>query len=75
MSWKDVTEGVSQGSILGPLLSLIYIKDLSEGLNSNSKLFTDDTSLFSVVKDTNLSQTESNEDLAKINYWVYQNEF
>ena len=75
MSWKDVTEGVSQGSILGPLLSLIYIKDLPKGLNSNSKLFTDDTSLFSVVKDTNLSQTESNEDLAKINYWVYQNEF
>ena len=46
-SWTNIKAGVSQGSILGPLLSLIYINDLADGLSSNSKLFADDTSFFS----------------------------
>lgn len=41
--------------------------DLSKGLKSNLKLFANSYSLFSVVKDINLSQIELNEDLAKIN--------
>ena len=50
-TWKNVSAGVRQGSILGPLLFLIYIHDLTEGRSSNAKLFADDTSLFSVVHD------------------------
>ena len=45
-----VEAGVSQGSILGPLLFLIYINYLSDNLASNTQLFADDTSLFSVIK-------------------------
>ena len=52
--WSDVGAGAPQGSILDPLLFLIYIKDLSV-LSLNVKLFANDTSLFSVIHDSNTS--------------------
>ena len=57
---------------MGLLLFLIYTNELSEGLKSNPKLFVDNTSLFSVVKDMSLSEIELNEDLTKINDWAYR---
>ena len=68
-SWIDVNAGIPQGSILGPLLFLVYINDLSNGLKSNPKLFADDTSLFSVIHDVNSPQIDLNEDLDKSNNW------
>ena len=70
--WSDVRAGVTQGSILGQLLFLIYINDLSKGLSSNAKLFADDTSLFSMIHDSNTSVLELNSDLTKINRWAFQ---
>ena len=54
-NWSSVLAGVPQGSILGPLLFLIYIDDLPEGLESSVKLFADDASLFSTLYDPNKS--------------------
>ena len=71
-TWVNVEAGVPQGSILGPLLFLIYINDLSENLVSNPKLFADDTSLFSVIFDKDLSAKNLNDDLNRINNWAFQ---
>ena len=71
-SWTNVNAGVPQGSILSPLLFLIYVNDLSDSLSSNAKLFADDTPLFSAVHDINTSAIELNKDLKKINDWAFQ---
>ena len=60
---KNVGAGVPQGSILAPLLFLIYINHLIEGLSSNAKLFAEDTSLFSVIHDIQISANNLNKDL------------
>ena len=64
-NWSSVLAGVPQGSILGPLLFLIYINDLPDGLESSVKLFADDTSLFSTVYDPNMSADQLDKDLKK----------
>ena len=70
--WTSIEAGVPQGSILGPLLFLIYINDLSDDLSTNAKLFAGDTSLFSVVRDINTSAAHLNNDLRKISNGPFQ---
>ena len=71
-SWKNILAGGPQGSVLGPILFLIYINDLPDGIKSICKIFADDTSLFSKVKDKNCSTVELNNDLKIISNWAFQ---
>ena len=70
--FTSVESGVPQGSILGPLLFLIYINDLEMNIKSNIKFFADDTMLYSIVKYPNLSAIDLNHDLDVINKWAHQ---
>ena len=70
--WREINSGVPQGSVLGPLLFLIYINDLPDGITSICKIFADDTSLFSKVLDVNESTKKLNFDLEKISEWAFQ---
>ena len=58
-SWEKVLVGVPQGSVLGPVLVLIYINHILEGIRSIFKIFADDTSLFSIVEKDELSQKKT----------------
>ena len=57
---------------LGPLLFLIYINDLFDGLKSECKLFADDTFLLSAVNDIKTSANDLNENLEKIGNWAFK---
>ena len=59
---------------MGPLLFLVYINDLEKGIKSSIKLFVDDTSIFSIVKDQNKSAEELNHDIQLINKWAFHTE-
>ena len=65
-SWSNVIAGVPQGSVLGPLLFLIYIIDLPNDISLNCKFFADDASLFSVVSNIHTSAITLSQDLNAI---------
>ena len=71
-TWELIKSGVPQGSVLGPLMFLIYINDLPDKIQSTCKIFADDTSLFSHFFNKDTSQDELNNDLQKVSDWAFQ---
>ena len=65
-----VSSGVPQGSILGPLLFLIYINDMSQAVKCNLYLYADDTCLVCQRKDVNEIEKQLNKDFENNYDWV-----
>ena len=61
--WTKVTSGIPQGSVLGPILFIIFINDLPKRISSHIKIFADDTKIFKAIRsfsDINHIQSDIN---------------
>jgi hypothetical protein len=70
-SYRSVTSGVPQGSVLGPALFLLFINDISDTLTSTIRLYADDALMHSPLTDNN-SVIQFQNDLDKLDIWASQ---
>ena len=65
--------GVPQGSILGPLLLLLYVNDMPQAVKSDLLLHADDTCLMYAGKDIKMIEEQLNTDLSSLCHWFINN--
>ena len=68
-NWEDVTSGVPQGSVLGPLLFVIFINDMPQVVHHILKLFADDSNLMGLIRKQNDHHTMQS-DLDALTKWA-----
>ena len=68
----DVTSGVPQGTVLGPILFLIHINDLPKAVSSSVRLFADDCLLYRRIR-TRDDHTRLQKDLESLEKWAKEN--
>ena len=66
--WVSVTSGIPQGSVLGPILFVMYINNLPENLKSKTYMFADDTKIYKAIE-TPDDIKEVEEDLEHLAEW------
>ena len=71
-NWRALNAGVPQGSVLGPLLFVIYINDLTDNISSQMRLFADDSSIFTRVEGVDQTQVKIIKDLQTVSDWAHQ---
>jgi hypothetical protein len=77
-SWKEIFSGVSQGSVIGPVLFIIYINDLPENFVNTSKMYADDAKVLSRVDceaNVNLLQNDLDKAVNWSNKWLLKFNF
>ena len=57
-NWSEVTSGIPQGSVLGPLLFTIFINDLPLSITSHIQIFADDTKIYNTVQDSGILKND-----------------